>query len=114
MAKYIDPFTDTGFKIVFGLNNVSNEILKYFLNALFEGQPDFEEIVSVRYLNNENVREWIEGKTIVYDVYCETSHGHRFIVEMQKTHRRISLVVQYTMSLGQSHIKAIREIFRQK
>lgn len=84
MAKYIDPFTDTGFKIVFGLNNVSNEILKYFLNALFEGQPDFEEIVSVRYLNNENVREWIEGKTIVYDVYCETSHGHRFIVEMQK------------------------------
>ena len=35
MAKYIDPFTDTGFKIVFGLNNVSNEILKYFLKAVY-------------------------------------------------------------------------------
>lgn len=114
MAKYIDPFTDTGFKIVFGLNNVSNEILKYFLNALFEGQPDFEEIVSVRYLNNENVREWIEGRPLSTACIARRHMGIVSLSRCRKTHRRISLVVQYTMSLGQSHIKAIREIFRQK
>ncbi len=27
MAKFIDPMTDTGFKIIFGKENQSNEIL---------------------------------------------------------------------------------------
>lgn len=39
MSRFVDPFTDTGFKIIFGKENKSNEILKAFLNDLFEGQP---------------------------------------------------------------------------
>ena len=85
MAKFIDPFTDTGFKIIFGRENVSNELLVSFLNALLTGQPGFDRIVTVRYPNAERSRDWVEGKTIVYDVYCETERGHRFIVEMQKS-----------------------------
>lgn len=84
MADFIDPFTDTGFKIVFGRENVSNEILAYLLNSLFSGQPGFDKIVKVRYPNSERTHDWVSGKTIVYDVFCETENGHRFIVEMQK------------------------------
>ena len=84
MAKFIDPFTDTGFKIVFGTEHKSNEILRQFLNALFENDPTFSHIESVEYRPTERTREWTEGKSIVYDIFCETSTGHKFIVEMQK------------------------------
>lgn len=80
MAKFIDPFTDTGFKIVFG----EEDILRQFLNALFEKDPGFNQIERVEYRPNERTREWTEGKSIVYDIFCETSTGHKFIVEMQK------------------------------
>ena len=85
MAKYIDPFTDTGFKIIFGKEHVSNDILRSFLNVLFEGDPVLSDIKSVEYRPNEKTMEWTQGKSIAYDIHCETSTGHRFIVEMQLT-----------------------------
>lgn len=85
MAKYIDPFTDTGFKIIFGKEHVSNDILRCFLNVLFEGDPVLSNIKKVEYRPNEKTREWTQGKSIAYDIHCETSTGHRFIVEMQVT-----------------------------
>lgn len=84
MSKFVDPFTDTGFKIIFGKENKSNEILMAFLNDLFAGQPEFEPITSLRYLNNERSREYVDDRYIIYDVICETQSGHRFIVEMQR------------------------------
>lgn len=54
------------------------------LNALLCDREGFEEINSVSYLNNEHTPEWKDGKSIRYDILCETSSGHRFIVEMQK------------------------------
>lgn len=84
MSKFVDPFTDTGFKIIFGKENKSNEILKAFLNDLFEGQPDFDPVEKLHYLNNERSRESLEDRAIIYDIMCETQSGHRFIVEMQK------------------------------
>ena len=84
MARYIDPFTDTGFKIIFGKENQSELILKGFLNELFRGQPYFEEITELSYINNERARDHKEGKTIIHDIICTTNRGHRFIVEMQK------------------------------
>ncbi len=83
MSKYINPFTDTGFKIIFGKEHVSNDILKSFLNVLFEGDPILSNIKSLEYRPNEKTREWEHGKSIAYDIHCETSTGHRFIVEMQ-------------------------------
>ena len=84
MAKYIDPFTDTGFKIIFGRENQSEEILAGFLNDLFAGQPGFEAVTKVKYINSERSRNKEKGKTIIHDVMCETASGHRFILEMQK------------------------------
>lgn len=84
MSRFIDPFTDTGFKIIFGKENKSNEILKAFLNDLFEGQPDFDPVEKLHYLNNERSHESLEDRAILYDIVCETQSGHRFIVEMQR------------------------------
>lgn len=83
MSTFVDPFLDTGFKRIFGTENVSNDILCAFLNALFAGDPVLEGIVSVTYRPTERTREWMGGKSIAYDVHCETSTGHRFIIEMQ-------------------------------
>lgn len=55
MAKYIDPFTDTGFKIIFGKEHVSNDILRSFLNVLFEGDPVLSDIKRVEYRPNEKI-----------------------------------------------------------
>ena len=57
MSRFVDPFTDTGFKIIFGKENKSNEILKAFLNDLFEDQPDFDPVEKLHYLNNERSRD---------------------------------------------------------
>lgn len=85
MAKYIDPTYDTGFKLVFGRENISNDILVDFLNSIFVGDSELSDIRSVRYLNSEHPGEWSEAKGIRYDIECETGSGHRFIVEMQKS-----------------------------
>lgn len=84
MAKFIDSMTDTGFKIVFGKEGQSNEILMALLNELFRGQEGFEPIVSLKYINNERSRDNDEGKTIIHDIICETQLGHKFMVEMHK------------------------------
>lgn len=84
ITKYIDPFTDTGFKIIFGTEKQSEFILMGFLNTIFEGQPGFEKIKSVTYINPERNRQTQRGKTIIHDVMCRTIKGHRFIIEMQK------------------------------
>ena len=47
MSRFVDPFTDVGFKIVFGKENQSNEILRSFLNDLFQDQEDFDPIKSL-------------------------------------------------------------------
>ena len=84
MPKYIDPTYDAGFKLTFGRENVSEELLIGILNALLCTNEDYEEITSVTYLNNERMAEWKDGKGIRYDILCETESHNRFIVEMQK------------------------------
>ncbi len=81
---YIDPLYDIGFKLLLGRENVSEEVLMNFLNAVFAGDPGLSSIVRLRYLNTEHHGEWKEAKGIRYDIMCETGTGHRFIVEMQK------------------------------
>lgn len=79
MNKYINPFIDWSFKRIFGTENVK-DILIGFLNAVFEGE---HVITDITYLNNELKPEKVEGKTILYDLYCLTDTGEYIIVEMQ-------------------------------
>ena len=83
-SKYISPFTDFGFKHIFGQSN-NKEFLIDFLNALFKNDPDFEPIVDVLYLNEEEVKFHKHERGVIYDIKCTTSAGKHFIVEMQNS-----------------------------
>ena len=79
--KYINPYTDFGFKKLFG-TEMNKDLLISFLNALFNGSE--KEIEDVQYLNGENLGDGYGDRRSVFDVYCIAKDGSRFIVEMQK------------------------------
>ena len=79
--KFINPYTDFGFKKLFG-TEMNKDLLISFLNALFNNSE--REIEDVQYLNGENLGEGYGDRRSVFDVYCMTKDGSRFIVEMQK------------------------------
>jgi predicted transposase/invertase (TIGR01784 family) len=79
--RYINPYTDFGFKKLFG-TEMNKDLLISFLNALFHGSK--QEITDVQYLNGEHLGDGYADRRAVFDVYCKTADGSRFIVEMQK------------------------------
>jgi predicted transposase/invertase (TIGR01784 family) len=79
--RYINPYTDFGFKKLFG-TEMNKDLLISFLNALFHGSK--QEITDVQYLNGEHLGDGYADRRAVFDVYCMTADGSRFIVEMQK------------------------------
>ena len=78
--KYINPFTDFGFKKLFG-TEVNKDLLMDFLNELIHSNGKIKE---VNYLNSEQLGRSEEDRRAVYDIYCKTETGETFIVEMQK------------------------------
>ena len=83
-AKYINPYTDFGFKKLFG-TRWNKDLLISFLNSLFEGK---EVIRDLRYLNGENLGSSYGDRRAIFDVYCENEKGETFIVEMQKAEQQ--------------------------
>lgn len=79
MGRFINPYSDYGFKLLFG-REVSKELLIDFLNGLLVGE---RVITDLTFLNNEQLPEYQEGRGIIYDVYCTTDTGEKIIVEMQ-------------------------------
>lgn len=79
MGKFINPFTDVGFKRIFG-QEFSKPVLLDFLNALFQGE---KVIKSLRFLDKEQPAEYRDDRSLIYDIYCETEDRERIIIEMQ-------------------------------
>ncbi|MBR6715788.1 MAG: Rpn family recombination-promoting nuclease/putative transposase [Prevotella sp.] len=79
MGVFINPFTDVGFKRIFG-QEFSKPLLLDFLNNLLEGERKIENIT---FLDKEIPRDIGEERSIIYDVLCETETGEKIIVEMQ-------------------------------
>ncbi len=79
--RYINPYTDFGFKKLFG-TEMNKDLLISFLNALFSNEE--KEIEDVKYLNGENLGDGYGDRRSIFDVYCTASDGSQFIVEMQK------------------------------
>ena len=79
MAKYINPFTDIGFKRIFG-QELSKPLLLDFLNSLFEGE---KHMANLTFLDKEQPALFEEDRSLIYDIYCETDDGEKIIVEMQ-------------------------------
>jgi predicted transposase/invertase (TIGR01784 family) len=79
--KYISPFTDFGFKKLFG-TELNKDILMDFLNELLK--KDEGKIVDLTYLPLEQLGKLIHSRKAIFDIYCENEKGEKFIVELQK------------------------------
>ncbi|MCQ4874582.1 Rpn family recombination-promoting nuclease/putative transposase [Butyricimonas paravirosa] len=78
--RYINPYTDFGFKKLFG-TDMNKDLLISFLNALLHGEQTVKDIT---YLNTEHLGTLEIDRRAVFDVYCENEQGEKFLVEMQK------------------------------
>ena len=79
MAKFINPFTDMGFKRIFG-QEINKDLLIDFLNALLKGE---RRVKDIRFLDKELLPEYENDRSLIYDIYCTDENGEQFIVEMQ-------------------------------
>ena len=79
MSRYLDPKADVVFKKIFGDHP---KLLISFLNALLP-LPSNSPIVTLTYLQNEQVPVIPEFKRTIADVKCTDARGRVFIVEMQ-------------------------------
>ena len=82
--RYISLLTDFGFKRIFG-TAPNKDLLINFLNSLFEGR---KVIKSLKYSNSEHVGDIYTERKAIFDVYCESMDGEKFIVEMQNASQK--------------------------
>ena len=65
--RYVNPYTDFGFKMLFG-SEINKELLISFVNSLLGGRVGTSE----------------RDRRAVFDVYCENERGEKILVEMQR------------------------------
>jgi predicted transposase/invertase (TIGR01784 family) len=82
--KYINLFTDFGFKKIFGTefnsSDCRKDLLINFLNSIL---PQLN-IKDLTYKKTENLGNNELDKKVIFDLYCENEKGQKFIVELQK------------------------------
>lgn len=78
-SHFVNPFTDIGFKIIFG-QPASKDLLIILLNELLAGEHQIENLI---FLDKENRSDNMDDAGIIYDLYCLTTTGEYIIVEMQ-------------------------------
>lgn len=83
--KYINPFTDYGFKRLFG-GEFNKDLLLDFLNELLREEQGL--ITELTYLKNEQLGSSQIDRRAIFDLYCTNEKGEKFIVELQKTKQK--------------------------
>jgi len=66
ISKYFNPYTDFGFKKLFG-EEASKELLVDFLNQLL---PEYHQIKELTFKNPENMADTQEERKSIFDIYC--------------------------------------------
>ena len=77
---FVNPFTDFGFKRLFG-EEPHKELLISFLNTLL---PAKHQIQNLHYTKNEYQGFSALDRKAIFDLNCISTTGERFIVELQK------------------------------
>ena len=80
VGKYINLFTDFGFKRIFG-QEANKDILIDFLNQVL---PKDYHIQDLQFSKHEHLGQTKENRRAIFDLYCITGEGEHFIVELQK------------------------------
>ncbi|MCB1659150.1 MAG: PD-(D/E)XK nuclease family transposase [Pseudomonadales bacterium] len=77
---FVNPFTDFGFKRLFG-TEPNKGLLISFLNTLL---PAKHQIQDLQYTKNEYQGYTVLDRKAIFDLTCMSTTGERFIVELQK------------------------------
>ncbi len=85
IEKYINPFTDYGFKKLFR-EEPNKDLLIDFLNELLKTEQG--KIIDLQYLKNEHFGNTKLNRKAVFDLYCTNEKGEKFIVELQKSKQK--------------------------
>lgn len=80
--KFINPFTDEGFKRIFG-SEINKDMIVKFLNSLLN-----ETITNITFRNVEALGICRNDRKAVFDIFCETEKHEMIIVEMQKSSQK--------------------------
>ena len=83
MDKFINPFSDYGWKKIFG-SEVSKDLIISFLNEVIQQ----EVIVDITFRNVEMLGLKQDQRRAIFDIFCENEKGEVFIVEMQKSRQK--------------------------
>jgi predicted transposase/invertase (TIGR01784 family) len=84
VARYINPYTDFGFKKLFG-EEANKDLLIDFLNAVL---PLKSKIVSLTFRNPEQLPDNNVDRKAIFDIACTGEHNEQFTVEMQKARQK--------------------------
>jgi len=84
-GKYINPFTDFGFKRLFG-EEPNKDLLLDFLNELLRENEG--RITDLHYLPAHKLPISDGNRKAVFDLYCTNEKGEKFVVELQKTKQK--------------------------
>jgi predicted transposase/invertase (TIGR01784 family) len=79
-SRYINLLTDFGFKRVFG-TEPNKALLRDFLNTLL---PPHHHIADLTFQNSEILGNTPVDRKAIFDIYCQSDSGEKFIVELQK------------------------------
>jgi predicted transposase/invertase (TIGR01784 family) len=80
ITRFIDPFTDFGFKKLFG-TEPNKDLLISFLNAVFDGRKVIHEL---EYNKNEHHPDSESDGYAIFDLMCTGAMGEKFIIELQR------------------------------
>ena len=80
--RYINLFTDYGFKKIFGEEPNKNLLLDFLNELLREEQGEIRDLT---YLKTEQLGDTDIDRKAIFDLYCENERGEKFIVELQKS-----------------------------
>ncbi len=80
LGTFVNPFTDFGFKKIFG-SEESKPLLISFLNDLL---PLKNKIISLEFKNIEKLGLLEEDRRAIFDIYCRDEKNQEFIVELQR------------------------------
>ncbi|TKT91807.1 Rpn family recombination-promoting nuclease/putative transposase [Dyadobacter frigoris] len=96
-GRFIDPFTDFGFKRLFG-SEPNKDLLIDFLNQVM---GEDRQIVDLTYNPTEHFGHSAENRKTIFDLLCTGSNGEQFIIEMQRVRQEYfkDRSLYYTSSL---------------
>ena len=83
--RYISFFTDFGFKKLFG-SEPNKDLLIDFLNELLKGRE--APIKTLTFKKTEHLGASEIDRKAIFDLYCESETGEKFIVELQKAKQK--------------------------